>query len=121
MRRSMRSKSRWTNRNRSDTETIYGFATAWAGRIQVNTGDWNAIADMPKVQALLMRVVSIDPVNTTTAARIMYLGVLINSLRPASLGGKPEEGKAEFRKGAGAVAGQEPDGARALCASFTRG
>src|ERR1700759_875491 len=26
--------------NRGDVETIYGFASAWAGRIQVNTGDW---------------------------------------------------------------------------------
>jgi hypothetical protein len=82
--------------NRSDVETIYGFASAWAGRIQVNTGDWNAIADLPKLQALLMRLVSINPQYDNGGA-YLYLGV-INSIRPASLGGKPEEGKANFEK-----------------------
>jgi hypothetical protein len=82
--------------NRSDVETIYGFASAWAGRIQVNTGDWNAIADLPKLQALLMRLVSINP-QFDNGGAYLYLGV-INSIRPASLGGKPEEGKANFEK-----------------------
>src|ERR1700722_5387275 len=82
--------------NRSDVETIYGFASAWGGRIQVNTGDWNAIADLPKLQALLMRLVSINPQYDNGGA-YLYLGV-INSIRPASLGGKPEEGKANFEK-----------------------
>ena len=82
--------------NRKDVETIYGFASAWAGRIQVNTGDWNAIADLPKLQALLTRLVSIDPQYDNGGA-YLYLGV-INSIRPASLGGKPEEGKANFEK-----------------------
>ena len=82
--------------NRGDVETIYGFASAWAGRIQVNTGDWNAIADLPKLQALLMRLVSINPQYDNGGA-YLYLGV-INSIRPASLGGKPEEGKANFEK-----------------------
>ena len=82
--------------NRGDIETIYGFASAWAGRIQVNTGDWNAIADLPKLQALLMRLVSINPQYDNGGA-YLYLGV-INSIRPASLGGKPEEGKANFEK-----------------------
>ncbi len=82
--------------NRGDIETIYGFASAWAGRIQVNTSDWNAIADLPKLQALLMRLVSIDPQYDNGGA-YLYLGV-INSIRPASLGGKPEEGKANFEK-----------------------
>jgi TRAP transporter T-component len=75
---------------------MYGFAAAWAGRIQVNSGDWNAIADLPKLQALLMRVAGIDPQYDSGGA-YLYLGV-INSLRPASLGGKPEEGKAYFEK-----------------------
>lgn len=82
--------------DRHDIETLYGFAAAWAGRIQVNTGDWNAIADLPKLQSLLMRMASIDPAYDNGGA-YLYLGV-INSIRPASLGGKPEEGKADFDK-----------------------
>lgn len=82
--------------NRGDIETLYVFASSWAGRIQVNSGDWNAIADLPKLQALLARIANIDPHHDNGGA-YLYLGV-INSLRPASLGGKPEEGKQYFDK-----------------------
>lgn len=79
-----------------DVATIYGFGAAWAGRIQVNSGDWNAIADLPKLQSLLLRVASMDP-HYDSGGAYLYLGV-INSIRPASLGGKPDEGKAYFDK-----------------------
>ena len=82
--------------NADNLNVLYGFASAWASRIQVNTGDWNAIADLPKLQALLLRVVSFDP-HYDDGGAYLYLGV-INSIRPASLGGKPEEGKAYFDK-----------------------
>jgi hypothetical protein len=82
--------------DRGDVATIYGFGAAWASKIQVNSGDWNAIADLPKLQALLLRVASIDP-HFDNGGAYLYLGV-INSIRPASLGGKPEEGKAYFDK-----------------------
>jgi len=80
----------------ADIDALYGFASAWAGKIQVNTGDWNAIADLPKLQALLQRIVAINPAYDGGGA-YLYLGV-INSIRPASLGGKPEEGKAYFER-----------------------
>jgi hypothetical protein len=82
--------------SRKDVATIYGFAAAWAGQIQVNSGNWNAIADLPKLQALLLRVATIDP-HYDDGGAYLYLGV-INSIRPASLGGKPDEGKANFDK-----------------------
>ncbi len=79
-----------------DIATIYGFAAAWAGRIQVNSGDWNAIANLPKLQAVLERSNEIDA-SYENGGAALYLGV-INSIRPASLGGRPEEGKAYFEK-----------------------
>ena len=82
--------------DRDDVATIYGFGAAWAGKIQVNSGDWNAIADLPKLQALLLRVAGVDP-HYDNGGAYLYLGV-INSIRPASLGGKPEEGKVYFDK-----------------------
>ena len=82
--------------NADNLDVLYGFASAWASRIQVNTGDWNAIADLPKLQSLLLRVVSLDA-HYDNGGAYLYLGV-INSIRPASLGGKPEEGKAYFDK-----------------------
>jgi len=79
-----------------DVPVLYQLASSWAGRLQANSGDWNAIADLPKVQALVERVVALDPA-WANGEPYMYLGVLA-TLRPASLGGKPEEGKAYFEK-----------------------
>jgi hypothetical protein len=77
-------------------DTLYVLATTWAGRIQANSGDWKAIADIPRVQALLDRVVALDP-NYKAGEPYMYLGVMA-TLRPAALGGEPEKGKAYFEK-----------------------
>ncbi len=79
-----------------DVPVLYQLASSWAGRLQANSADWNAIADLPKVQTLIERVVALDPA-WAKGEPYMYLGVLA-SLRPASLGGKPEEGKAYFEK-----------------------
>ena len=76
--------------------TLYTLATTWAGRVQATSGDWKSIADIPRVQSLLERVVALDP-NHMNGEPYMYLGVMA-TLRPASLGGKPEEGKADFEK-----------------------
>lgn len=73
---------------------LYALAAAWAGHLQANSEDWGAIADLPKVDALLNRVVAIDPGHARGMARV-YLGVL-NSLRPEGIGGKPELGREHF-------------------------
>jgi hypothetical protein len=77
-------------------DAMYGFASAWAGKIQVNSGDWNAIADLPKLQAMLLKDASIDA-HYDSGGAYLYLGV-INSIRPASLGGKPDDGRMYFEK-----------------------
>jgi hypothetical protein len=71
-------------------------AASWAGYLQANAEDWGAIADLPKVQALLERVVAIDP-DIDGGQAWVYLGVL-NSLRPEAIGGKPEAGRQAFEK-----------------------
>lgn len=81
---------------KNDVGVLYTLASAWAGRVQSNSADWKSIADIPKVQALFERVVALDP-NHERGEPYMYLGVLA-TLRPASLGGKPDEGKADFEK-----------------------
>lgn len=73
---------------------MYALAAAWAGQLQADSGDWGAIADLPKVQALLERVVAIDPAHARGMAQV-YLGVL-DSLRPEAVGGRPEKGRAHF-------------------------
>ena len=79
-----------------DVGTLYSFGSAWAGILQVSSGDWKAIADLPKITALMERVVELQETYDDGGAHT-YLGVL-SSLRPPSLGGKPEVGRQHFEK-----------------------
>jgi len=75
----------------TDIDALYGLGSAWASRIQASSGDWNAIADLPKVQALMERIVQLQSDYESGGAHL-YLGVLY-TLRPESMGGKPELGR----------------------------
>jgi len=77
-----------------DVTSLYVFATSWAGWIQARPEDWNAVANLPKVETLLLRVVKRNPRFDRGRAQL-YLAVLY-SLRPKRLGGHPEKGKAHF-------------------------
>lgn len=79
-----------------NTDLMYGLASAWAGYLQSHSDDWGAVADLPKVEALLDRVVVLDP-NHDHGQAWMVLGVL-NSVRPEAVGGKPELGRSYFEK-----------------------
>lgn len=75
---------------------LYGSATSQAGWIQANSGDWNAIANLPKIKAMMTRVVELDEGYSHGEAHL-YLGVFATLLPPA-LGGKPEEGRVHFER-----------------------
>jgi len=75
---------------------LYGYATTWAGWIQARPSDWAAIAELPKVKAALQRIIEVDESYQHGYAHL-YLGV-IDTLLPATLGGKPEEGRAHFER-----------------------
>lgn len=75
---------------------MYTLATAWAGYLQARREDWNAIAELPKIEALLRRTVELDPIYERGQPHV-YLGVL-HSLRPAELGGQPAQGRADFER-----------------------
>ncbi|RLJ18553.1 hypothetical protein DJ030_11200 [bacterium endosymbiont of Escarpia laminata] len=77
-----------------DIEGLYVFGTSWAGWIQANLDDWNAIAELPKIEAVLQRVIDLDPAYEAGRAHL-YLGVIRTQLPPA-LGGKPEIGRKHF-------------------------
>lgn len=80
----------------SKVAPLYGFATSWAAWVQANSDDWNAIAQVPRIEALMERVVALDEAHDYGNA-YLYLGVLSTQLPPA-LGGKPEEGRAFFER-----------------------
>ena len=77
-----------------DVEALYGLGSAWASWVQASSSDWNAIADLPKVQALMERVVALRPDHESGGAQL-YLAVLY-TLRPESMGGNPELGRRHF-------------------------
>lgn len=75
---------------------MYTLAASWAGFLQANSEEWGAIADLPKIERLLQRVVELDPAHDHGQAYV-YLGVF-NSLRPEAVGGNPALGRAYFEK-----------------------
>lgn len=75
---------------------LYGLAVAWAGKVQAHSGDWSAIADLPKVELTLRKIITVDDHYHNGNAHL-YLGVL-NTQLPSSLGGKPDIGREHFEK-----------------------
>jgi hypothetical protein len=81
---------------RSEVAALYGFGSAWAGWVQAHASDWRAVAEIPKIEALMVRVVELDESYAHAGAHLA-LGVLLTQ-RPASLGGRPEEGRRHFER-----------------------
>lgn len=75
---------------------LYAFASAWAGWIQVNSDDWNAIAQIPKLNAMFNHSIKINESYDNGGAHL-YLGVLASQI-PPSLGGKPAVGRYHFER-----------------------
>ena len=82
--------------NKKDVPMLFTLGSAWAGYIQQNTSDWNAVAELGRVEAIMDRVVELDEGYQYGQAH-MYLGVL-NSILPASLGGNPYKAQTHFEK-----------------------
>jgi tetratricopeptide (TPR) repeat protein len=75
---------------------LFCLGGAWAGLIQANADDWNAIAAIPKARRVIERAVEIDPDFRDGQAQL-YLGVM-NSLLPPAYGGKPELAQRYFEE-----------------------
>ena len=78
----------------SDYLYTYGFATL--AYLRTHSDDWNSLAELPQVEALFDRYLEIAG-DDIDAAVHTYMGVLL-TLRPPSLGGKPEEAREHFEK-----------------------
>lgn len=82
--------------DKDDVGLLFQLGTTWAGWIQARADDWNAVADLPRVQALMERVVALDESWQYGSAHL-YLGGL-QTLLPPALGGKQEEGRAHLER-----------------------
>ncbi len=79
-----------------DVASLYGYGNALASWVQVNAGDWNALADIPKLTALFEQTLKLDEYFDYGGSHL-YLGILATQLPPA-FGGKPEKGLAHFER-----------------------
>lgn len=77
-------------------DSVYSYAVASLAWIRAHSDDWNALAELPQMEALLERYLEIAG-SEDAGAVYTYLGILA-TLRPPSLGGEPEEGKAWFER-----------------------
>ena len=80
----------------SHIEPMYVLGISWAGWIRAHMEDWNAVAQLPRVDYLLQRVVDLQPDYDRGRAQL-YLGVLRSQIPPA-LGGQPEAGRLHFER-----------------------
>jgi tetratricopeptide (TPR) repeat protein len=80
--------------SKDDVPAAFWTAMGWGGYINLNLTDPSALADLPKVEALMMFVLRTDPTYFHAGAHF-FLGTL-NAMRPQMLGGKPEVARSHF-------------------------
>ena len=79
---------------RKDVPLMFWTAFSWAGWMNLHRDEPLIIADLPRVGAIIDRVVELDP-SYTYGSAYSFQGV-INASRPKLLGGNPERAKAAF-------------------------
>ena len=79
-----------------DVSVLLSYATGWLAWANANRDDWSVAAELPKIQMALERIVVLQEDYRFGTAH-NYLGIL-KTLRPPSIGGKPEEAKAHFER-----------------------
>lgn len=77
-------------------EWLFALASVWATRIQVDAGNWQRLAELPKVRALMQRVIALQP-DYAQGQALATLGVMA-ALLPPSLGGQPEQARDYFAR-----------------------
>ena len=77
------------------SDLILTYSIASLVYIRAHSDDWNAIARLPHVQALLEHYLLIEPNGLNLDSVYMYLGIL-STLRPPALGGDFIEGRKYF-------------------------
>lgn len=79
-----------------DVPDLFTLGSAWATWIQTHREDWNAVAEISRVEDIMQRVVELDEFYQDGGAHL-YLGVLATFL-PQALGGKPDVGQKHFER-----------------------
>ncbi len=79
-----------------DAEVLYAYAVGWLAYLRAHADDWGALAELPRVEAVLGHLAGLDADYEAGNVQL-YLGIL-NTLRPPALGGRPEVGRSHFER-----------------------
>jgi hypothetical protein len=79
-----------------DVPVLFTLGSSWAAWIRSHRNDWNAVAEISRVEAIMQRVVELDEFYQDGAAHV-YLGIMASFLPPA-LGGKIDVGRQHFER-----------------------
>ena len=79
-----------------EVSVLLSYATGWLAWANVNRDNWAVAVELPKIEATLARSIVLQEDYRFGTAHV-YLGIL-KTLRPPSVGGKPEEAKAHFER-----------------------
>lgn len=79
-----------------DVPLLFTLGSAWASWINTHREDWNAVAEISRVEVIMQRVVELNEVYQDGASHL-YLGILATFLPPA-LGGKTDVGRQHFER-----------------------
>lgn len=79
---------------KKDVPALFWTAFNWGSLINLSKDSPEAIAELPRVEAVMKRVLELDP-DYYYAAPHQFFGV-IHAARPKMLGGQPQEAKKEF-------------------------
>lgn len=77
-------------------DVLYAYGFTMLAYLRAHSSDWNALAELPHVEALFSHYLAITGVGANRAVHT-YMGILL-TLRPPALGGRPEEARAHFEK-----------------------
>lgn len=75
-------------------DIVYAYSVSSLAYIRAHAEDWNALAQLPHMNALLIRYLEIGE-GEAEGTVYTYLGILA-TLRPPALGGEPEKGREYF-------------------------
>ncbi|MEO0576103.1 MAG: TRAP transporter TatT component family protein [Pseudomonadota bacterium] len=91
--------------NEKNADIAQTYAVSSLAYIRAHSDDWGALARLPHIEALLLKVLPLRPTSEQGALN-SYLGIL-NTLRPPALGGLPEVGRQYFEKAIELTDGQD--------------
>jgi len=89
----------------SHIDAVYQYSFATLAFLRAHASDWNSLAELPQAEALLRRYFELSGDAAKSSAHV-YMGVIL-TLRPPSLGGKPEEARGHFERAIAMTSGQD--------------